>query len=64
VGASDDRASPLQAERIHHGISGSKLIMIEKAGHFPWLEQPDRFFAAVESGLAALGLHPVTPTDK
>lgn len=64
AGASDDRASPLQAERIHLGISGSKLIMIEKAGHFPWLEQPDRFFAAVESGLAALGLKPVASEEK
>ena len=58
VGDCDDRVSPLQAERIHLGISGSKLILIEKAGHFPWLEQPDRFFAAVEYGLAAIGLAP------
>ena len=58
VGSHDVYGSPLQAERIHLGIAGSKLIVIEKAGHFPWLEQPDRVFAAVKKGLAALGVEP------
>jgi proline iminopeptidase len=64
AGASDDRASPLQAERIHSGIRGSKLIVIEKAGHFPWLEQPDNFFAAVETGLETFGLTSAAPIEK
>ena len=55
VGASDDRCSIFQATRLHLGIAGSKLMVIEEAGHFPWLEQPEAFFAAVRSGLAALG---------
>jgi proline iminopeptidase len=61
VGSHDVYASPRQAERIHFGIAGSKLIVIEKAGHFPWLEQPDRFFAAMDKGLASVGVHPASP---
>ena len=56
VGASDDRCSPRQAERIHTEIAGSKLLLIEDAGHFPWIEQPDRFFEAVERGLSSFGV--------
>jgi proline iminopeptidase len=58
VGSHDVYASPLQAERIHLGIVGSKLIVIERAGHFPWLEQPERFLEAVTKGLAVLGVEP------
>jgi proline iminopeptidase len=58
VGSHDVYASPRQAERIHLGIARSKLIVIEKAGHFPWLEQPERFFAAVTKGLETLGVEP------
>jgi proline iminopeptidase len=58
VGSHDVYGSPRQAERIHLGIARSMLIVIEKVGHFPWLEQPDRFFAAVTTGLAALGVEP------
>jgi proline iminopeptidase len=56
VGASDDRCSPRQAQRIHLGIAGSKLLVVEEAGHFPWLEQPENFFNAVERGLLSLGV--------
>lgn len=59
AGASDDRASPVQAQRIHLGISGSKLIVIENAGHFPWLEQPGSFFSLLLQGLGVFGLAPV-----
>ena len=31
------------AEDIHALIQGSTLAYINKAGHFPWLEQPDEF---------------------
>lgn len=63
VGASDDRCSPSQAERIHLGIAGSKLLVIEDAGHFPWIEQPDRFFDAVDRGLLSLGVKPQAKVD-
>lgn len=43
-----DPACPLnESEMIHAGISGSKLIAIDRSGHFPWIEQPAEFFPAV-----------------
>jgi proline iminopeptidase len=54
VGSHDFICSPLHAHRLHLGISGSKLILIEKAGHFPWVEQPVQFFSKVQEGLAAV----------
>lgn len=42
---SDDPFSPaVISERIHSGISGSKMEIIAKSGHFPWIGQPERFF--------------------
>ena len=54
VGSHDFICSPLHAHRLHMGIAGSKLILIEKAGHFCWFEQPDQFFSKVKEGLAAV----------
>jgi proline iminopeptidase len=43
------RHDPLVAgEELHAGIPGSKLVWIEKAGHFPWIEQPAAFRKAIE----------------
>jgi proline iminopeptidase len=54
VGSHDFICSPLHAHRLHMGIPGSKLILIEKAGHFSWFEQPEQFFSKVKEGLAAV----------
>lgn len=32
-------------------IKGAKLAMIENSGHFPQIEQPQEFFAAVDKSL-------------
>lgn len=43
-----DPACPLdESERIQSGIVGSKIVAIDKSGHFPWIEQPEEFFSAV-----------------
>ena len=39
------------AEEIHAAITGSTLAYIKRSGHFPWLEQPDRFPAEREGVL-------------
>ena len=44
VGDRDLVASPKAAARLHLGLAGSKLLLVEDAGHFPWLEQPAAFF--------------------
>ena len=53
VGRHDFICSPVQAQIIHEGISRSKLVVFENSGHFPWLEEPDLFFATVTSFLKA-----------
>lgn len=53
-GCQDMVTLPLDAERVHKGIAGSKLVMIEKSGHFPFLENPAAFFSAVKKEIPFL----------
>jgi proline iminopeptidase len=61
VGDDDFICSPIQASRIHLRISGSKLVLIEAAGHFPWIEQPEAFFRELERALHYVGLGRAKP---
>ena len=54
VGIADVVCSLTQAERLHLGLPNSKLLVIEDAGHFPWLEQADTFFAGIRQALPFL----------
>ena len=46
------RQDPLEsAEEVHETFPGSKLELLDGAGHFPWLEQPEKFYAAVDAFL-------------
>jgi proline iminopeptidase len=47
VGRHDLIASPAQARRIARRIPDARLVELEHSGHFPWLEQPDRFLQVV-----------------
>jgi proline iminopeptidase len=43
-----DPVCPLdESEKIKTGIRKSKLIAIDQSGHFPWIEQPSKFFPAI-----------------
>lgn len=43
---------PVQtAENIHKRISGSRLIVLEKCGHFPYVESPESYFSHINSFL-------------
>lgn len=55
VGTDDFICSPRQARRLHQGIPNSKLLLIEAAGHFPWMEQPEAFYDGLQGFLPALG---------
>lgn len=44
IGDLDVITTPLEARRLHHGIANSTLFTIKGAGHFPWLQQPEKFF--------------------
>ena len=39
------------AQKIHQKISNSKIVTIDECGHFPYLEQPEAFFKAINNFL-------------
>jgi proline iminopeptidase len=43
---------PSVSERLHSGIDGSRLVVLESTGHFPWIEEPERFFPEINRFLA------------
>jgi proline iminopeptidase len=56
VGADDFICSLPAARKLHLDLPNSKLLVFEKCGHFPWMEQPEEFNAEVPRFLEALGL--------
>jgi proline iminopeptidase len=47
------KQDPLEtAGEVHEAFPGSKLEMIDQAGHFPWLEQPETFYRVLDRFLA------------
>lgn len=55
-GADDVVVTVEDATSMHLALQNSKLLVIEKSGHFPWCEQPEIFEARVRAALQALGL--------
>ena len=52
------KQDPLEsAQEVHETFPGSTLEIIENAGHFPWLEQPDVFYKALDQFLGMLYEH-------
>lgn len=39
------------AQDIHNAIPNSELVVIDKSGHFPYIEQPSQFFGAINEFL-------------
>ena len=60
VGEDDFVCSPESATILHLALPNSKLLLIEDAGHFPWMEQPEVFNARVPEFLATMNV----PTAK
>jgi proline iminopeptidase len=54
VGAYDRIISPAQARRIARRVPGAELVEFADSGHYPWLEEPDRFAAVVGGWLDRL----------
>src|SRR5262245_17296639 len=42
-GANDRISPPANADRLNAAIKGSRKVLIDKAGHYPFLEHPDKF---------------------
>ncbi|AFL86810.1 putative hydrolase or acyltransferase of alpha/beta superfamily [Terriglobus roseus DSM 18391] len=51
-GAEDHTVPVAQAHSFAEAISGAKLVLIERSGHVPSLEQPGKFVEAVEGFLS------------
>ena len=46
-GANDKLSPPVNADKLQAVIKGSRKVLIDKAGHYPFLEHPDKFNQAV-----------------
>jgi proline iminopeptidase len=56
AGREDWITPPAQgAERLHAGIPNSQLVIFEESGHFPFIEEGERFNAVVTDWLGGLG---------
>ena len=42
-GANDKLSPPANGERLNAAISGSRMVLIDKAGHYPFLEHTEKF---------------------
>ena len=42
-----------QSDRIAAHLSDAEVVVLERSGHFPWLEEPNEFFDAITSWLIA-----------
>jgi len=51
-GARDRIIPPGHGRRAHHLVSGSRFELFEAAGHFPHLDEPERFVATLEDWIA------------
>ena len=52
AGRHDGLTSWPQAHRIAGRVPGAEVVVLEDSSHFPWLDEPDAFFAAVRAWLA------------
>lgn len=50
-GKADTNNLPEFAEQLHKKLPNSKLVLIEKSGHFPWIEDAAQSFAEIEKWL-------------
>jgi pimeloyl-ACP methyl ester carboxylesterase len=51
VGRHDFICPVALSERLHQGIPQSQLAIFEESGHFPWIEEPEQFFAVLNGFL-------------
>ncbi len=56
VGRHDPQAPLANSERMAAAIPGSRLVIFEHSGHFPYIEEPDAFRAALRRFIADAGL--------
>ena len=50
-GKHDVHVSPTWSRVMAEKIRGAQFMMMEQSGHFPWLDEPEKFFSAVKKFL-------------
>jgi len=50
-GVNDKLSPPVNADKLNAAIAGSCKVLIDKAGHYPFIEHPDQFNQAVREFL-------------
>ncbi|MEN2436844.1 alpha/beta hydrolase [Weeksellaceae bacterium A-14] len=48
-GKFDTNNPPKYAEKLHKVLPNSKFVLIDKAGHFPWIENSEKTFREIEN---------------
>jgi proline iminopeptidase len=60
AGRHDVLTSPAQARRIARRVPDAHLVEFDDSAHFPWLDQPDEFFLALDAWLTQHAYAPVS----
>ena len=50
-GREDAQCSVINAEETKKGIPHAETVILDECGHFPWIEQPEQTFGAIEQFL-------------
>jgi proline iminopeptidase len=58
-----DPAGEANLYEAHLAIAGSRIQFLEKCGHLPWVEQPDRFYRACRQFLTEALHRPTSPLE-
>ena len=48
IGGRYDEATPVVTEALHRGIAGSEWVIFENSGHFPHLEETERYLEVLD----------------
>jgi proline iminopeptidase len=56
AGRHDPFTSWPQADRIGAHVPGAEVIVFEESSHFPWLDEPEAFTAAIRQWLERVGI--------
>lgn len=51
TGRHDPQTPPACAQELAAGIPTARLVFFERSGHYPFLEEPDAFWAAIRAFL-------------
>ena len=54
IAGRQDPMDPAMQYEIHLALGKSRLVLLDRCGHFAWLEQPEGFYAAIREFLGAV----------